>query len=151
MTSRCYQCVCVSALSPLESLNQSVWNLICVSRYMVPSKRRISYIHLIGLCACMCVPLSFIGKDSMKNVTAQRKHMQQKNICWTSHFGCGPCSTKGNYANSSAEDPLFPLSGIWPFKLLTCVATWKPLIGHNLLYRAWTKRSLIYVLYICEL
>jgi hypothetical protein len=26
-----------------------------------------------------------------------------------------------------------------------------PLIGRNLLYRAWTKRGLIYVLYICEL
>jgi hypothetical protein len=26
-----------------------------------------------------------------------------------------------------------------------------PLIGHNLLYQAWTKRGLIYVLYIYEL
>jgi hypothetical protein len=26
-----------------------------------------------------------------------------------------------------------------------------PLLGHNLLYRAWTKRSLIFVLYVYEL
>jgi hypothetical protein len=27
----------------------------------------------------------------------------------------------------------------------------QPELGHNLMYRAWTERGLVYVLYICEL
>jgi hypothetical protein len=48
----------VSMYSPLliyECLNQSLWNLVCISWHPSPSQRHISWILCISLCVFVCV------------------------------------------------------------------------------------------------
>jgi hypothetical protein len=42
--------------STFECLNQSLWNLVCVSWHLSPSQRLTSYTPAISLCVCLCIP-----------------------------------------------------------------------------------------------
>jgi hypothetical protein len=42
-----------------------------------------------------------------KTLPLQRTRTQQKKNCWRRRFPCGPCRSKGKYANSSSQNSLF--------------------------------------------
>jgi hypothetical protein len=42
-----------------------------------PISTPISYIPPIGLCVCMCIPLSLLGNGSVKTLPQQRIHTEQ--------------------------------------------------------------------------
>jgi hypothetical protein len=48
MRSSC--CLCVCMYISFECLNQSIWNLLCISWHLSPCQRRTSKIHPINLC-----------------------------------------------------------------------------------------------------
>jgi hypothetical protein len=74
MRSSCCLCVSGSPLSTFESLIQSLWNLVCISRHLSPSQWHTWRIPPNSLCVCMCIPLSFLGNGSVNMVSQQWVH-----------------------------------------------------------------------------
>jgi hypothetical protein len=73
----------------------------------------------ISLCVCMCIPLSLLGKGSIKTLPRWRIPMQQQKNCWTRHFLCGPYSIKGKQSISSSRNFLLSLQRITKTDRLT--------------------------------
>jgi hypothetical protein len=64
-------CVCESPLTTSKWLNQSLWNLVCISRHLSPSQRCTYYIPPISLCLYMYT-LWLLGNGSVKTLLRQR-------------------------------------------------------------------------------
>jgi hypothetical protein len=62
----------------------------------------------------MCIPLSLLGKGSVKTLSRQRIYTQEWNNCLTRRFLCGPCLINGMQVISPSQNFLLLL----PFYLL---------------------------------
>jgi hypothetical protein len=71
-------CVCVFPVLTFECLNQSLLNLVTISRHLSPSQRPNKNIHPISLCVCMCIPLSLLNNGSVKIPTVVRQRLSIK-------------------------------------------------------------------------
>jgi hypothetical protein len=73
--SPCFLCVCMCTplSSVLEYLNQSLWNLVCVSWHPSPSQRHMSQIPPTSLCVCMCTTPTTVRQQLGKHVPAAMK------------------------------------------------------------------------------
>jgi hypothetical protein len=115
MRSSC--CLCIPLpQSTFECLNQSLWNLVCISCYLSPSQRHI--IPPISLCVCMCIHLSLLGNGSVKIPLAllcnssiktlpRHEYTCNKEELLDASFSKRSVSHQGKYTISSSENLLF--------------------------------------------
>jgi hypothetical protein len=87
------QSLCCMCLSPTIKF-QSLWNLVCTSILwrLIPSQRRTSWMPPASLCVCICIPLSFLGK----NVTAATNEDASMEELLDAPFVYGQCLLKGS-------------------------------------------------------
>jgi hypothetical protein len=78
-------CLC-SPLSTFVWLNQSSWNLVCISKHLSPSQ------SLQSVCVYKRILLSLLGNGSVKTLSRQWIHVHQN--CWTRRFLWGRCRIK---------------------------------------------------------
>jgi hypothetical protein len=80
-------CLCNPPLSTSEWLNQSLWNLVCISWHQSPHLNGVLYKSLPSF--YLRVPLSFLGNGSVKNTHATTE-LLGAHFC----FLCGLCLIK---------------------------------------------------------
>jgi hypothetical protein len=84
MRSPCCLCVYVSPLLTFESMNQYLWNLICISWHLSKSHASVC----VSICVFPIVTRKWLGK----NVTAAKNtHATIEGKCWTSRILYDPC------------------------------------------------------------
>jgi hypothetical protein len=100
------------ALLTSELMNQSLWNLVCISWHLSPSPRCTP----ITLRVCMCIRSivarqwlcrkylpSVTRQGQVKTLPRQKIQMKQKN-CLMRRFLCGPRRIKGKHAIRSSQN-----------------------------------------------
>jgi hypothetical protein len=95
-------CVYDPPLSTIEYLEESLWNLVCISWHLNLSERLTSQIPRISLCVCMCTPLSLLSNGTLQMLPRQQIRTPQQNY-WTRRFLCGGPPGWGGLASETVK------------------------------------------------